>query len=346
MATPKGTKAVVMPTDEADRLRRRVVLQMIPRWKSWTDTPAWLVSTAFHALIFILLALFWQPTERGTGGSVDRPIGIAVVHSTPSGDEYDLQSAESNAASGSAAAASLPPGDGPPVDMESLLAGLGGNDTDKGTTATEGNGTAVANQGTGARPDGRGKGLKTTTSVYGITGEGSSFVYVFDRSDSMNGYGGGPLRSAKREMIQSLESLKSVNQFQIVFYNETPTPFQSRKSGSQSLLDATDIEKEFAIRFVENIKGFGGTEHIGALRMGLRYAPDVVFFLTDAAEPSLSQTQLDSIQKLCERAGTTIHTIEFGTGPSPGSGRWIEVLALMTNGKYRYVDVKQLASPN
>ena len=345
MASPKGAKAVVMPTDESDRLRRRVVSQMIPRWKSWTDMPAWLVSTAFHAVIFILLALFWQPAQRGTGGAPDRPIGIAIVHSTPAGDEYELQSADSSASSGGAAAAALPTGNGPPVDMENLLLGLVGAGSEKGTTADEGKGTALANQGPGAKSGGAGKGLKTTTSVYGITGEGSSFVYVFDRSDSMNGYGSGPLRSAKRELIQSLESLKSANQFQIVFYNETPTPFQSRKSGAQTLLDATDIEKEFAVRFVENIKGFGGTEHIGALRMGLRYAPDVIFFLTDAAEPSMSQSQLDSLQKLCERAGTTIHTIEFGTGPNPGNGRWIEVLAMMTNGQYRYVDVKQIATP-
>ncbi len=345
MASPKDTKAVVMPTDESDRLRRRVVLQMIPRWKSWTDTPAWLVSTAFHAVIFILLALFWQPAQRGTGGAPDRPIGIAIVHATPAGDEYELQSADSSSSSGGAAAAALPMGNGPPVDMDNLLLGLVGTSSEKGTTAGEGNGAALTNQGPGAKSGGAGKGLKTTTSVYGITGEGSSFVYVFDRSDSMNGYGGGPLRSAKRELIQSLESLKSANQFQIVFYNETPTPFQSRKSGAQTLLDATDIEKEFAVRFVENIKGYGGTEHLGALRMGLRYAPDVIFFLTDAAEPSMSQSQLDSLQKLCERAGTTIHTIEFGTGPNPGNGRWIEVLAMMTNGKYRYVDVKQIAAP-
>jgi hypothetical protein len=144
--------------------------------------------------------------------------------------------------------------------------------------------------------------------------------------------------------MQSLGSLKPVNQFQIVFYNETPTPYQSRKSGAVAMLDATDIEKEFALRFVDNIGGYGGTEHLGALKVGIRYAPDVLFFLTDATEPSLSEAQLKNIRDLCDRAGTTIHSIEFGNGPGRGNGGWIEALATMTGGKYRYVDASKLTN--
>ena len=57
------------------------------------------------------------------------------------------------------------------------------------------------------------------TQLYGITTRGSSFVYVFDRSLSMQG---AALASAKRELLSSLGQLKSVQQFQIIFYNEKP----------------------------------------------------------------------------------------------------------------------------
>ena len=65
-------------------------------------------------------------------------------------------------------------------------------------------------------------GGTTSTGVFGVEGEGSKFVYVFDRSGSMQGFQGRPLAAAKRELITSLESLESVHQFQVIFYNERP----------------------------------------------------------------------------------------------------------------------------
>src|SRR6185436_7354455 len=57
------------------------------------------------------------------------------------------------------------------------------------------------------------------TQVFGLTAKGSRFVYVFDRSLSMKGE---PLAAAKRELLASLSHLQRLNQFQIVFYNESP----------------------------------------------------------------------------------------------------------------------------
>src|SRR3954447_20501329 len=57
------------------------------------------------------------------------------------------------------------------------------------------------------------------TQVFGLTARGSIFVYVFDRSLSMQGPA---LAAAKRELLTSLSHLKPVQQFQIIFYNEKP----------------------------------------------------------------------------------------------------------------------------
>ena len=43
------------------------------------------------------------------------------------------------------------------------------------------------------------------TSVFGSRGIGTKFVYVFDRSNSMNDFEGRPLAGAKRELLASLE---------------------------------------------------------------------------------------------------------------------------------------------
>src|SRR6476620_2566458 len=50
-----------------------------------------------------------------------------------------------------------------------------------------------------------------STQIFGVTGKGTSFVYVFDRSLSMKG---APLAAAKRELLDSLGHLQRVHQFQ------------------------------------------------------------------------------------------------------------------------------------
>src|SRR5262249_26464602 len=67
-------------------------------------------------------------------------------------------------------------------------------------------------------------GKSSQTQVFGVTGRGSRFVYVFDRSLSMQG---APLAAAKRELLASLSDLKRVHQFQIIFYNEKPRVMQT-----------------------------------------------------------------------------------------------------------------------
>src|SRR6185436_10328598 len=88
-------------------------------------------------------------------------------------------------------------------------------------------GLPAAGQLTGSGKPGRGTGNggQTSTGVFGVVGTGSKFVYVFDRSASMGDLGGRPLKAAKVQLIQSLEQLSDMHQFQIVFYNEQPSVF-------------------------------------------------------------------------------------------------------------------------
>ena len=91
--------------------------------------------------------------------------------------------------------------------------------------------------------------------------------------------------------------------------------------------------------------GDGSTRHLPALKQGLAMVPEVIFFLTDADDPSLTMPQLLEIQRRADLARTTIHTIQFKVGPASNDGSWIRELALMNRGTYTYIDVTSLNSP-
>ena len=69
--------------------------------------------------------------------------------------------------------------------------------------------------------------------------------------------------------------------------------------------------------------------------------PDVIFFLTDAAEPQLSSSQLEEIRQKNNRVGASIHAIEFGAGPQQGGVNFLMRLARQNGGTHVYVDVTQ-----
>lgn len=185
------------------------------------------------------------------------------------------------------------------------------------------------------------EGGKGKTSFFGIVGEGYKFVYVLDRSGSMGGRGRESLRAVKAELIESLKNLDSVHQFQIVFYNDTPTLFNPTGNAAR-LAFATEENKERATRFLDSIVASGGTSHEGALRLAVRLQPDVIFLLTDGDEPKLTAAQFLLIRRLA--AGAIIHTIEFGSGPKPEGGSFLAVLASQNGGKYAYVDISKHAA--
>jgi hypothetical protein len=194
----------------------------------------------------------------------------------------------------------------------------------------------------GANGQGQGvAGSQTRTQIFGVQGEGSEFVYVFDRSSSMGGFGGRPLAAAKRELLRSLDDLTSVNQFQIVFYNESPAIFNPFRPAPPKMFGATDENKRLAGQYVQSINAIGGTAHRNALEFALRTGPDVIFFLTDADEPGMTANELADLRRR-NRSATIIHTIEFGAGPFSGRDNFLVQLARQHGGQHVYVDVAEL----
>lgn len=210
-----------------------------------------------------------------------------------------------------------------------ILAGLDGN----GAAAADAAGSGAGGQRGGSRPGG------ARTGVFGISSQGHKFVYVFDRSSSMAAHDGAPLAAAKEQLLSSLNDLGSVHQFQIIFYNERPQVF-SPSGASGKLVFANEQSKRLAADFVRGVAADGGTQHEDALALALRMAPDVIFFLTDADEPRMTERQMERIQRL--NRGATVHTIEFGYGPKSEPENFLAQIARQNGGEYVYINIADL----
>jgi len=180
---------------------------------------------------------------------------------------------------------------------------------------------------------------KGRTSFFGLVGEGYKFVYVVDRSGSMSAGPRDALRVAKAELVRSIRRLDSVHQFQLIFYNERPLLFNPSGMPGRLAL-ATERNKQQAEQFIDSVRAFGGTGHEDALRLAIRLHPDVIFLLTDAADPPLTPGQLTTLRDLA--AGIVIHAVEFGEGPKPAGENFLAQLARQTGGQYAYVDVSRI----
>ena len=142
-----------------------------------------------------------------------------------------------------------------------------------------------------------GGGGKARTSLFGVAGEGYSFVYVFDRSGSMGGSGRTLLQMVKGELLKSLRNLGETQQFQMIFYNDRPTLFNPSGVAGK-LAFGNENNKQRAIQFIGLIVAEGGTDHLEALRAATGMHPDVIFFLTDGDRPKLTDRELEKVQRL------------------------------------------------
>ena len=188
----------------------------------------------------------------------------------------------------------------------------------------------------GGSGGGAGRSIGPGTQFFGAQDHANSFAYVIDCSGSMATRNS--LDVAKREMMASINQLAPDAQFAVVFYN-LQTRVLNDPKGNPGLMTATAMNKSRVQSQLEAVSPLGGTDHMLALREGLKLKPEVIFFLTDAE--LISNSDIDVI--LTEVGPTRIQAIEFGFGMSLGQRTPLSRLATTTGGSYRYIDVSQFA---
>jgi hypothetical protein len=314
--------------------------------------PSWLASLVLHMALCLLLALAWQSRRSlgivGEGGELTGRFmeGVAGDYYDSPGDGQEEGARPSLPESvfvetvlggppgvkPSGVLAGPGPGAGGAADgggSESLFIGESGRGTgNSGSGRGSGSGTGGM-LGGGSQPRaGSGRGTKTG---FFIEDQGNSFVFVIDRSASMSQ--SGRLAAAKAELLSALKNLTRTNQFHIIFYNDKSEIF--RPQGDRAFT-ADDPTKRLAERFIGSITADGPTDGFAqALRMAVSFHPDVIYFLTDAEDISLSDLELAAFSRASY--GTTIHAIKFGEGAEERIP-WMLKLAKDNGGKYLYVD--------
>ena len=303
--------------------------------------PAWMTSMVFHCLLIVILFLCIRSIPQGAVETPERTTGIVLKRVTPTGEYYEGEDLEREVAADSATtAASAAIAEPLPGEKESPFA----------ASAFLPDPSAGAGPSAAAKPgggrlsfDGVGDGEKNLdggkvrTGVFGLTGEGYKFVYVFDKSDSMNGSDGNgrPLKAAKRELLKSLESLGKIHQFEIVFYNDRVQPFDP--TGTGRLFFADEQNKRSAEKFIRGVEAINGTKHYPALKKAIDLKADNIFFLTDGTADGLSNEDLLKIRR---RNGgrAAIHVIQFGNARTR-EGDWLKKLAQQNGGEYKFFEV-------
>jgi hypothetical protein len=183
---------------------------------------------------------------------------------------------------------------------------------------------------TGRRANGGGaRTCSGAATFFDVPAQGQSIVYVIDRSGSMGL--NGLLSVAKQELLASLRSLPVRTRFQVIVYNRLAELL--RIDGRYDLVPATEANKDRVAALLEPMDAEGGTDHLAALRRALALQPDVIFFLTDAAD--LTNPQIRSV-RLLNQGRSIIHVIELNAAEAPGEAA-LQVLARENNGQYKSV---------
>jgi hypothetical protein len=308
------------------------------RRREW---PAWFFSMALHTIVMVAIGLLGGSQANPAGQAVDRTTGIALVQRTEDTPHYFSENSADSATSSptpSETPAAFPTMNQLPTRLATRLPSFDTMLADKGRGPSLAGAESLIRGGPASRNTGGG-GI--TTQVFGAQGTGSKFVYVIDRSASMEGFDRRPMKAAKAELIASLQDLQSVHQFQIIFYSSELRVFNPLAPQPPKMMFGTESNKRMAVDYVRGIVPDGSTRHREALEMALALRPDVIFFLTDADEPQLRPAELADLHRR-NRGPTAIHTIEFGIGPAFDEDNFLARLAHENGGNHVYVDVSRL----
>jgi hypothetical protein len=312
---------------------------------------AWMFSLAFHLLSSAFLAVSLHRFQGATGQPTYSAGIVLRMDQAPSPPRDAEVTAEANVfTAASPQRLEMPPLPLPPLDPPVARQEPRPVETQHVPTALTGDILAAqrahARQQSSGSPSPSGRGLRTgaireasqaRVSVFGVTGVGTKFVYLFDRSASMEG---APLAAAKRQLLASLESLENIHQFQIIFFNSQLHPIDLVGNGRMAF--ATDQNKRLAKNVVGGVTADGGTERYLALKKAISYGPDVIFFLTDADDEMLA-SELAEVEQANGRIGATICVIEFGRAAGPHRENTLTRLAQQSGGQYGYVSTTALA---
>lgn len=169
----------------------------------------------------------------------------------------------------------------------------------------------------------------------GTRARGKRFCIIADASNSMRG---APLAHLKKEIVKTLDNLRSSSEFYVIFFNATdiPMPYPGWLSAEKENIAKV---KPWVEGMTTVLKTLPASAFQRAFQ--LKPKPDVIFFMTDGLIPKNVPVQVANLNKTPPRV--TIHTIMFtrryDAHPKGGQAEaQLRLMADQSGGTYRHVN--------
>lgn len=309
-------------TNQDDR-RRHTLLE---KW-----SVCWLVSAIVNLILLLTAALFLIPFDRGVG-----PFTLIARVGVEEG-ELETLSESADTASLDFGVQLEPPKIDPFATTEVRVdLDLAGGSIGQGPGGWQG----------GAGSGGSGSG----TEYFGTVAYGNRFVYILDKSTSMNDSRAGVpdpdsrFARARYELLRSIDRLAPYQSFYVILFSTRTRRMFDDESPAPVTIPATSENKLRLRDWLEAAEVGGGTDPREALFLALSIAPDAVFFLSDGDFNRVSgrekhrlfagDPETEQLVKRINRTDTPIHTFAY---EDPRSKRRMEDIAQLSGGDYRYI---------
>ncbi|MBD3675874.1 MAG: VWA domain-containing protein, partial [Planctomycetaceae bacterium] len=138
---------------------------------------------------------------------------------------------------------------------------------------------ALAGTGRGGNGDGEGQG--NGHGFFGDPGSAKSFVFVLDRSRSMNkdhqlSNGLSRFQRLKMELIGFIDKLQPDQTFFVVFFNDQMSPMPA-----EGLVPATAENKQKYLKWIASANADDGTDPRLSIRLAMKLEQEMIYFLSD-----------------------------------------------------------------
>lgn len=153
-------------------------------------------------------------------------------------------------------------------------------------------------------------GTEEGAEFFGVSGEGSDFVFIIDCSGSMADYG--RWKRALNELTLSIKGLSSRQNFLVLLYNNNYVPMNN----PPQMIPATRQAQGRAIDWLNNRFPDGWTFCSNALKTALEQKPDAIFLLSDGEftdRGKVLRVLTKNNPAKSDGQQTPIHTIALGS---------------------------------
>ena len=290
----------------------------------------WLISAIVNLLALVIAAICLLPLQRGTG-----PISLLARMDA---EEGELETLMSSADTGSLDLGTVLEQTRPeplepvvaPVDLE-----LVGGALENGLGGWQG----------GAGSGGTGGG----SEYFGTIAHGNRFVYILDKSTSMNWGRSGEASSdsrfdrARYELLRSIDKLAPYQQFYVILFSNTTRRMFDDESPAPVTIPATRRNKERIRKWLEGAGVGGGTDPRQALYVAFSIAPDAIFLLSDGDFNQVRKKKDNSFEgnpeaeELVAQLNLSLIPIHTFAYEDPSSKERMENLAQLSGGDYKYI---------